>query len=1398
MEGSCLTPKVLSHGSKVAHPSGLMTEHADALPLRQHRADSIPFHEHSQRSHGSVGGRGFFHSQLGSALLCCAAIVVGMFVATSMASAEEQSQWIWLSGSSPQDSIPVGQQCFFRKSINLRVPATVKIEIAADDEYELFVNGTRIGASVQSRTVDSYNATKHFQVGRNLVAIRVRNRNGDTAALAASVAVKPEKSNKWYTFHTDPSWKTSASATQGWQAAVYDDQLWGTAATFGAPEEQEPSQVATTTPKPLNKIPSTDTEQSNLPNVAMNDGQGAGIAGLPTPPEDPSEQALPADTGQMPTPTNQAEGSVAANTPDATPQSASATGERFQIQKGFGIQRILSDDKVGSVIAMTFNEFGHLLIGQEDGPLLLAYDDNDDGVPETVRVYCEKVTNCQGILALNGEVFVTADGPEGLALYKLSDVDRNGSLEKIQAIVNFVDYGGKTGQTSEYGAHGIKLGPDGMIYVVVGSQVKAVGEVGDGQTYRQTYEGDLLPRYEDPSGHGKDVQAPGGTVIRTNSDGTVVEHVAGGLRNAYDIVFHPGGAMFVHDSDMESDVDTVWYRPSAVFDVTEGGEFGWRSGWAKWPHYYYDRLPNLMDTGRGSPTGGVCYDHFTFPERYQNTLFLADWSQGRIINVRLKPLGSSYTATSEVFLQGQPLNVTDVEVGPQGNLYFCTGGRSTTGGIYRVVYKDGEPTDLTKLGTGIAEAVRQPQLESAWTRQKIASIKNDLGDRWNPLVAGVAYSSDNPPEYRVRAMTLMQLFGPVPSEDLLLELSETESELVRAKAASMLGRNPGPLGRNRLAELLQDRSPIVQRAAAEAMLRGQVIPQDYEVVRELISGGDRTLAFIGRRLVASMPADKFADNVLEATNVRESLVGMLALTDVDQTEQTAVRILQRSSELMSGFLSDADFVDLLRLCQVTLHRSGLDPTHVTAFGEQIAEEFPAGEPRINHEVIRLAAYMQSESVADRAIKYLESEAPYESRILVAMCLQSMSHTWSDKQRFALLKFYEKSANRSTSGALPMYITNVTRDFCSALSVDDLQAIIEQGHIWQNAALAAIYKLDRPVSGEVASILVRLDRRLRNEKQPRDIQRRLRTAIVAMLASTDQAESTEYLRELWREEPQRRSMVSVALAQNPEGDNWDYLVRSLNVVDDDAAREVVIALLKVNVATDDPLALRHLILLGLRNQEDNHSPDNVVKLLRHWTGKQHAPSDDVMKPWQDWYAKIYPDSPPAKLPPRDESTWDFDELVSYLKSPEGRSGDPTRGRSLFLAANCAQCHRTGAVGESIGPDLTGLASRFTKREIVESILYPNHVVSDQFASKRVVTLDGKVYIGLVTEQADGTLLVRDSRNDATVVPIAEVDQILPETKSIMPSGLIDALNERDVSDLMSFIGVLPAAEIATRP
>ena len=84
--------------------------------------------------------------------------------------------------------------------------------------------------------------------------------------------------------------------------------------------------------------------------------------------------------------------------------------------------------------------------------------------------------------------------------------------------------------------------------------------------------------------------------------------------------------------------------------------------------------------------------------------------------------------------------------------------------------------------------------------------------------------------------------------------------------------------------------------------------------------------------------------------------------------------------------------------------------------------------------------------------------------------------------------------------------------------------------------------------------------------------------------------------LWWSKPERRAVVAMALAQHPEGENWDYLVRSLNVLEDQTAEEVAKALQTVRVATDDPMAIRQLILLGVRVEAKEESFESVEGLL----------------------------------------------------------------------------------------------------------------------------------------------------------------------------------------------------------
>ncbi len=1261
-----------------------------------------------------------------------------------------EAQWIWASGRTP-GAIPVGETCYFRRPINLRVEVAGKIEITADDEYELYVNGRKVGTGKSSGQIDEYDITHFLTVGRNVVAVKVVNRVGDNAALAARVAIQPKKGGQWFNFNTDPSWKCSSQEAATWQTLLFNDSLWGTAKSQG-----------TLGDTPAKSDGELATDQLATDELVNDETDENGLAGLPN---------------SMPN----AEASIAED---------SISGDRFQVQKGFSVQRVLNNDQVGSVIAMAFNEFGHIIASQENGPLLLIFDRDGNGVPEDVRTYCDKVKSCQGILPLNGEVFVTGIGPDGEGLYRLADEDRNGSLESVEKLVGF------TGQPGEHGPHGLVLGPDGMIYISVGNHSQVVGPSGDGETLVDSYEGDLVERYEDPGGHANGIKAPGGTVVRVSVDGTVVEKVAGGIRNAYDLVIHPDGGLFVHDSDMESDTEAAWYRPTALFDVTEAGEFGWRSGWANWPEYYIDRLPNLLDTGRGSPTGAICYEHYKFPVRYHNALFLADWSEGKILAVRVKPSGAGYVADSETFLKGKPLNVTDLAVGNDGALYFSTGGRGTAGGIYRVFWNGETPERMSNLGTGIARAVRQPQLSSAWGRQEIAAIKKELGDQWSELVAGVAYSSDNPPHYRTRALELMQLFGPVPSEELLLELASAKADAVRAKVAYLMGLQPSEKCGERLEIMLSDSDPRVRRAACEAILRSRQWPKSAEDIVSLLGSDDRSLAFVARRILERMPVESWKATVLGSDEPRIRLLGSLALINVDHSEAMATQVLSVCSKLMSGFLTDAQFVDTLRVCQVALHRSQIAPSKVTKLRDQIAEEFPAGDTRVNQELIKLAVYLDADSVAERALKFIRSDASKADRTCVAMYMQFLSHDWSAPQRFEILKFYESAAREGGSGSLPLYLMAVTKDFAETFTEEDAVAILEQGSNWPNAALAAIYRLPRPVDAKTAGTLRTLDRKIVAEDLTGDVFKRLRTGIVATLAMAGDEESMSYLRQVWRNDPERREIVALGLSQKPDGENWDYLVRSLNILEGESAMEVIKQLKSVQVATDDPTALRQLILIGLRAETEANSIRAVDELLLHWTGTERAKGQKVsMSYWQNWYSKTYPDRPVAEMPTGDDSKWDLDELVKYIDSDAGRHGDPTAGLVVYKSAQCAACHRFGSNGSSVGPDLTSIARRFTRREVIESILYPSHVVSDQYMSKKVLTLDGKVYVGLVSDDGSGNLRIRDSKNNVTTVDEAKIDQVLPNSSSVMPSGLLDTLSLKQISDLLAYMGVVPTVQVA---
>ena len=176
----------------------------------------------------------------------------------------------------------------------------------------------------------------------------------------------------------------------------------------------------------------------------------------------------------------------------------------------------------------------------------------------------------------------------------------------------------------------------------------------------------------------------------------------------------------------------------------------------------------------------------------------------------------------------------------------------------------------------------------------------------------------------------------------------------------------------------------------------------------------------------------------------------------------------------------------------------------------------------------------------------------------------------------------------------------------------------------------------------------------------------------------------------------------------------------------------------------------------------------------------------MAAWQKWFQEQYPGQPAPVLPTDPEGTkWSMQELVAFLDGPDGMHGDRTRGMEVFDKAQCVKCHRFGSRGEGIGPDLTTVSQRFQRKEILESVIYPSLVISDQYAAKTVQMLTGVQYTGIVAEGA-GSVVVLQANGEKTTIPRSEISEIAPSPKSAMPEGLLNALTLEEIADLFAYM------------
>lgn len=354
--------------------------------------------------------------------------------------------------------------------------------------------------------------------------------------------------------------------------------------------------------------------------------------------------------------------------------------------EGFEVQLLYEVplDRQGSWVSLTNLPDGSLIASDESnkGTYKIQLSGNP-GHPEVT--VSKMVMPLSGSFGLNWAFDHLYANVNGTGLFRLRDENGNGEL-------NLMEFLGGPAYSGEHGNHTVMAAPDGEnLFYIAGNHTPPPANLTNSRIANWK-EDQLLPREWDARGHARGVLAPGGYFAKINPDATEWEMFSIGYRNQFDAALNEHGDLFTYDSDMEWDMGTPWYRPTRLMHVVSGSDFGWRSGSGKWPDYFEDSLPAMINIGPGSPTGLEFGTGASFPEKYQQALYAFDWTFGTIYAIHLTPEGATYKAEAEEFLSGAPLPVTSGTIGEDGALYFVTGGRNQNSQLYRVIYTGNEST----------------------------------------------------------------------------------------------------------------------------------------------------------------------------------------------------------------------------------------------------------------------------------------------------------------------------------------------------------------------------------------------------------------------------------------------------------------------------------------------------------------------------------------------------------------------------------------------------------------------------------------------------------------------------------------------------------------------------------
>jgi putative heme-binding domain-containing protein len=138
------------------------------------------------------------------------------------------------------------------------------------------------------------------------------------------------------------------------------------------------------------------------------------------------------------------------------------------------------------------------------------------------------------------------------------------------------------------------------------------------------------------------------------------------------------------------------------------------------------------------------------------------------------------------------------------------------------------------------------------------------------------------------------------------------------------------------------------------------------------------------------------------------------------------------------------------------------------------------------------------------------------------------------------------------------------------------------------------------------------------------------------------------------------------------------------------------------------------------------------------------------------------------------------------------GDAERGKTLFFKSatlQCVNCHKVNGTGSNLGPDLSQIAKKYTKAQILESILEPSKFIDPKYVAYLVETTDGRNHTGLLAEKNDKEIVLKMQGDKEVRIPTKDVEHMAPQKSSLMPELLLRDLTAEQAADLLEFLATL---------